>query len=212
MNREGKRMNEYRGKHAPSHPWPVASTASVPSRRGRHQKRNRRRQIALFIFMIVILLVIAYPFIEPKIFTVDHEKYEDSKLVLPSNMEYLRVVYVSDIHWSHWFSDYDLERLVKKINDLYPHILLFGGDYAIDFDSAVRFFNLLQKYQLNVRLITCGVLGEMDYKGRTLESSRLWMIKLLFTLQFRMITISRLRKNLKYASSERMIPSAAHPI
>ena len=166
-------MNEYRGKHAPSHPWPVASTASVPSRRGRHQKRSRRRRVGFFIVILLVLLMIAYPFIEPKIITVNHQKYSDAKLRLPSNMEYLRVVYVSDIHWGHWFSDWDLDRLAVRINELYPDILVFGGDYAVDFESAVDFFSRLQKYKFNTRLVTCGVLGESDYIGEDVAVSRL---------------------------------------
>ena len=174
-------MNEYRGKHAPSRPWPVASSASVPSRRGRHQKKNRRRRFGLFVLLVFILLLVAYPFIEPKIITVNHirindpesKEYRGSGIHLPSNMEYLRIVYVSDIHWGHWFSDWDLGRLVKQINNLYPDIVILGGDYATDFESAVIFFNRLQENRLRAKLMIYGVLGETDYIGDDINMSRL---------------------------------------
>ncbi len=166
-------MNEYRGKHAPSHPWPVASSASVSSGRGRHRKKNRRRRIGLIIILSLIFLLIAYPFIEPKIITVDSFELDSFVLHLPANMEHLRIVYVSDIHWGHWFSDWDLSRLVSKINNLYPDILILGGDYATDFDSSVIFFNRLQENRLRAKLTIYGVLGETDYIGMDGNLSRL---------------------------------------
>ena len=166
-------MNEYRGKHAPSRPWPVASSASVPSGRGRHQKKNRRRRTGLIIVLIFVLLLAAYPFAEPKIITVDSFSIEESGIHLPANMERLRIVYVSDIHWGHWFSDWDLNRLVGKINDLYPDILILGGDYATDFESAVIFFNRLQENRLRAKLMIYGVLGETDYIGAEGNTVRL---------------------------------------
>lgn len=166
-------MNEYRGKHAPSHPWPVASTASVSYGRGRHQKKSRRRRTGLIVTIVLVLFLLLYPFIEPKIFTVDSFSIRDDNIHLPSNMEYLRVVYVSDIHWGHWFSDWDLSRLVSRINNLYPDILIMGGDYATDFDSAVIFFNRLQETRLRAKLNIYGVLGESDYLGDDVNISRL---------------------------------------
>ena len=158
-------MNEYRGKHAPSRPWPVASSASVSSGRGRHQKKNRRRRTCFFIILFVVILLTAYPFIEPKIITVDTFKIESTGIHLPTNMDHVRVVYITDIHWGHWFSDWDLNRLVAKVNDLYPDILILGGDYATDFESAVIFFNRLQENRLHATRFICGVLGETDYVG-----------------------------------------------
>ena len=166
-------MNEYRGKHAPSHPWPVASTASVSLRRGRHQKRNHRRRAGLVLAVVFILLLFSYPFIEPKIMTVDTFEIKTSSIHLPSNMDHLRVVYVSDIHWGHWFSDWDLRRMVSKINDLYPDVLILGGDYATDFESAVTFFSRLQENRLRAKLMIYGVAGETDYIGEDVNITRL---------------------------------------
>ncbi len=117
--------------------------------------------------------MIAYPFIEAKIYTVDNFKVEGASLHLPDNMERLRIVFVSDIHWGHWFSDWDLGRLVSKINDLYPDVLIFGGDYATDFESSVLFFEHLRKYSLNTRLRNYAVLGETDYIGEEININRL---------------------------------------
>lgn len=166
-------MNEYRGKHAPSRPWPVASSASVPARRGRHQKKNRRRRIGLLILFALILLMIAYPFIEPKIYTVDRFEIKSDRIRSEEKTRPLRIVYVSDIHWGYWMSDWDLSRLVDQINGLYPDIIIFGGDYATDHESAIRFFSALQRYKLRPRLKAYGVLGETDYIGESVDMNSL---------------------------------------
>ena len=119
-------MNEYRGKHAPSAPWPVASTTTVPVRRSRHLQKNRRKRITLILVSVVLLALIVYPFIEARILTTEkaYLRAED----LPADANQLKIVFLSDIHWGFWFSDGDLSRLVSKINSLRPDLVLFGGD------------------------------------------------------------------------------------
>ena len=88
-------MNEYRGKHAPSQPWPVASTAAVRSGKGRHRKKDKRKHIRLFFLILLLLVIISYPFLEARILLT-----EKTVLVmddLPSDANHLRVVFLSDI-------------------------------------------------------------------------------------------------------------------
>ena len=136
-------MNEYRGKHAPSTPWAVASTASVPVRRSRHLVKNRRRRVWIILALLVFLALIVYPFIEARILTTDKVALHSDDL--PADANHLRIVYLSDIHWGFWFSDTDLNNLIVKINSLRPDLVLFGGDYATDHESAILFFRRLQE-------------------------------------------------------------------
>lgn len=154
-------MNEYRGKHAPSAPWPVASTATVPVRRSRHLQKNRRKRITVILVLIVLLGLIAYPFIEARILTTEkvYLRSED----LPADANHLKIVYLSDIHWGFWYSDSDLSGLVSQINALRPDLVLFGGDYATDHESALRFFRTLQAMpKIHARYGIFGVPGEAD--------------------------------------------------
>jgi len=154
-------MNEYRGKHAPSTPWAVASTASVPLRRSRHLVKNKRRRVWIILILVVFLAVLVYPFIEARILTTDKVilRCDD----LPVDANHLRIVYVSDIHWGFWFSDADLNSLVVKINSLRPDLVLFGGDYATDHESALLFFRRLQELtKVHARYGIFGVPGETD--------------------------------------------------
>ena len=154
-------MNEYRGKHAPSTPWAVASTAAVPVHRGRHIRKNRRRKIWIFLILFFLVAAMVYPFIEARILTTEKVVLHSDDL--PADANHLRIVYLSDIHWGFWYGDGDLNRLVSKINALRPDLVLFGGDYATDYESALLFFRHLQEMpKIHARYGIFGVPGETD--------------------------------------------------
>ena len=154
-------MNEYRGKHAPSAPWAVASTASVPVRRARHLQKSRRRRFRIILAIILLAFLVIYPLIEARILTTDRIVLRSE--ALPADANHLRIVYLSDIHWGYWFSDGDLGSLIAKINSLRPDLVLFGGDYATDHESALRFFRTIQNMtKIHARYGIFGVPGEAD--------------------------------------------------
>ncbi len=150
-------MNAYRGKHVSS-----ASRRSGPSfRRGRHQVRNRHRR-RWFIFLIVLLiLMLCYPLVEARLLQTENTTLRSDDFPMEANN--LRVVYLSDIHYGFWFSDADLSRLIGRINSLRPDLLLLGGDYATDNETAIKFFRALQKQgTIHSRYGIYGVVGEAD--------------------------------------------------
>ena len=150
-------MNDYRGKHISSAPW----TASAPSYRGRHRIRNRRHRKWIFVILILILLILAWPFLEARMLTTERVKLKADQL--PAEANNLRIVYLSDIHYGFWFSDGDLNRLISRINGLRPDLVLFGGDYATDHQSAVEFFKKLRSGEkIRSRYGAFGVVGETD--------------------------------------------------
>ena len=154
-------MNEYRGKHAPSQPWAVASTASVPVRRARHLQRSRRRRFWIIFAVFVILFIALWPLIEARILTTDKMLLRSE--ALPADANHFRIVYLSDIHWGYWYSDADLSGLISKVNGLRPDLVLFGGDYATDHESALNFFRTLQNMtKIHARYGIYGVPGETD--------------------------------------------------
>lgn len=165
-------MNEYRGKHAPSQPWPVASTAAVRGGKGRHRKKNRRKRLRGFFLIFLLLAVISYPFLEARFLLT--EKTSLAMDDMPPDANHLRVVFLSDIHWGFWYSDSDLEGLISRINNLRPDLVLFGGDYATDNASAIRFFQQMKKMnRIHARYGIYGVLGESDRGETSYEQSQL---------------------------------------
>ena len=170
--KEERPMNEYRGKHAPSQPWPVASTAVVRSGKGRHRRKNRRKRFRVFLLILLLLAVIAYPFLEARILLTD--KVALAMDDLPADANHLRVVFLSDIHWGFWYSNADLEGLISRINNLRPDLVLFGGDYATDNESAIRFFQQMKKMnRIHARYGIYGVLSETDRGESNYEQSQL---------------------------------------
>ena len=150
-------MNDYRGKHISSAPW----ASSPSSYRGRHRVRNRKRRRWLIPVLILLAALLAWPLAEAKLLTTERVQLKADQL--PAEANNLRIVYLSDIHYGFWFSDGDLNRLVSRINGLRPDLVLFGGGYAADHASALRFFRQLRSGEkIRSRYGTFGVVGDTD--------------------------------------------------
>ena len=150
-------MNTYRGKHVSS----ASRRSSRSLRRGRHQVRNRRHRRWLIGLMILVFIVICYPFLEARLLQTETVQLKSDDLPLEANN--LRIVYLSDIHYGFWFSDANLGSLVGRINNLRPDLVLLGGDYGSDNQSAICFFQALQKMdRIHSRYGLFGVIGDMD--------------------------------------------------
>ena len=154
-------MNAYRGKHVSS-----ASRRSSPSfRRGRHQVRHHRGRRWLIFLLVLVVLAACYPLLEARLLQTEQKTLQSDDFPLEANN--LRVVYLSDIHYGFWFSDANLAHLIGRINALRPDLVLFGGDYATDNQSAMKFFRALQKQgTIHSRYGIYGVIGEAD-RGET---------------------------------------------
>ncbi len=150
-------MNEYRGKHAPSTPWAVSSTAS-PRYRSRHSSHNHVRRRIAVVLIILLVIMIAYPFISPLFIQEDRAVLTAEGL--PADVGRLRIVYVSDIHYGFFFPDFRVSALVDQINALKPDLVLFGGGYGTDNATAIKFFRILPS--IHARYAVYGVIGETD--------------------------------------------------
>ena len=150
-------MNTYRGKHVSSAPWQSSSSF----RKGRHQVKNRRRRFWTVLVLVLAVIVVCYPFLEARLLRTEKTFLQSDDL--PPEIKKLRIVYLSDIHYGFWFSDGDLGRLISRINNLRPDLILFGGDYATDNQTAIKFFNAMQQHEiLHSRYGIFGVIGETD--------------------------------------------------
>ena len=115
----------------------------------------------MIVLAVLIVIILVWPLVEAKMLTT--EKVQLKADQLPAEANNLRIVYLSDIHYGFWFSDADLSRLIGRINSLRPDLLLFGGDYATDNETAIKFFRTLQKQgTIHSRYGIYGVIGEAD--------------------------------------------------
>lgn len=84
------------------------------------------KKILISIFLIIIVLIVYSCFIETSIFRVKEYKVESTSL--PSEFNGLKIVHFSDIHYGTTINKKQLDKIVTKINDLNPDIIVFTGN------------------------------------------------------------------------------------
>ena len=120
------------------------------------------------LLRLLLVLQVAYPLMEPLWLEVQTTTLTGT--TLPSDVKQLRIVYVSDIHESSWpfFTHGRVVELVRKINAMHADLVLLGGDYATDSESAIHFFENLPTIQA-----AYGVYGVLGNHDRTAPESNL---------------------------------------
>lgn len=140
----------------------------------RYQYKYRRPQrrhfrVRWLLLALVIAALIAYPFWEASRLTID--EYTLYAQGLPANLRNIRIVFASDIHQCAWFSQERVNALIQTINGLNADIVILGGDYATDSESAIAFFQ--NAPPLQARLGVFGVVGNHDRTEPESNLSRL---------------------------------------
>ena len=138
--------------------------------RPRHRSRNRGSCLMRILMFLLLIVLLAYPFVEP--YMLETETVSLTSASLPRDIGQLRLVYLSDIHAGPYFSQSRVNDLVHTINRLNADLVLLGGDYAVDSDGAVEFFKNLPA--IHSRYGTYAVMGNHD---RTIPESNLSRIK-----------------------------------
>lgn len=138
--------------------------------RPRHQRHRRSGCIMRILTFVLLIALLAYPFIEPHM--LDTESVSLSSASLPRDIGQLRVVYLSDIHAGPYFSQSRVDDLIHTINRLNADLVLLGGDYANDSDGAIDFFKNLP--MINSRYGVYAVMGNHD---RTIPEGNLTQLR-----------------------------------
>ena len=109
----------------------------------RHTKHWRLKKTLAALLPFVLVFLLAWLILEPKLLRVENVTLENS--ALDSSVGRLRIVYLTDIHYGNWpyLSQSDLNSLATRINEQKPDLVLLGGDYGNDPDSAAAFFRQL---------------------------------------------------------------------
>jgi predicted MPP superfamily phosphohydrolase len=124
-------------------------------------RRLRRRWwlIALAILVMSVALL-AYSFAET--YRLETKEYTFISPDLPANFEGTRVVLITDVHRSPFFSQDRVRSLVERVDALEPDLIILGGDYVYTNTSyAASCFAELGR--LNAPLGCFAVLGNHDY-------------------------------------------------
>ena len=145
------------------------------SPRGRHAgaydpSTSLIRRTLRLLLVLFLLFALAWPFVEP--FLLQTENTSLTAADLPPSIGQLRLVYVSDIHKGGLYGEKRVAALVSHINACNADIVLMGGDYAVDIEGAIEFFQSLPR--IHSRYGVYAVLGNHD---RTVPESKLTTLR-----------------------------------
>lgn len=87
----------------------------------------------LFYIITFGLACFVWALIEAQLFRVNKITIKSKKI-----RGKIKVVFISDLHYSNYYYKSRLERIVKKINRLDADLILLGGDY-LDFEKKSKF-------------------------------------------------------------------------
>lgn len=83
-------------------------------------------RIIAIVFIIAVCVYIYARFIEPNMLNVHYETISNKSIGITSDE--IKILQFSDTHISDYFNIEDLERVVNRINDENPDIVIFSGD------------------------------------------------------------------------------------
>ncbi len=113
------------------------------------------------LWCIVSLVGIWPRFVEPRLLISSHTTIPISDL--PKELEGLKIVHISDLHYTEEMSEYFLERIAKKITTINPDLIVFTGD-LITYSQLTQ-FEALKSFlkKLHAPLGCFAILGNHDY-------------------------------------------------
>lgn len=122
----------------------------------------------VFSVIIVILLVMFYMhYIGTKGLIVREYKVQSNNL--PSELHGLKVVQFSDLKYLSTIKEKEINKLVNKINEIKPDIVIFNGDLFADTDNiSDKDVKVLTEYfnKIDAKIGLYAVKGDMDYNNK----------------------------------------------
>lgn len=132
------------------------------------KKKEKHFGLIKFIFIIILicLFIFAYgSYIEPKQLSIKENIIVNDNIT--DNFDGFKIVGLSDIHYGNNFGNTELKKLVDKVNDLNPDIVVITGD-LID-DSTKMTTSMVSGISKELKRISAGsgkyiISGEDDTK------------------------------------------------
>ena len=113
----------------------------------------------IFILIISSILLVSYSYLETRWIKITRVTIVSPEL--PTSFDGIKIAFVSDIHHGAALSRERVNKLVHRINDLHPDIIILGGDYISLNEKYIKpvfeeLRNLKSKYGVY------GVVGNHD--------------------------------------------------
>jgi len=121
-------------------------------------------KIGLIVLIVIGIFYSYMRFIEPKQLKI--KEYAVINEMIPSTFDGIKIVQFSDIHFGNSTNEKEMKKLIEKINELKPDILVFTGDL---FDSSINLsennLNFLKEElkKANATLGKFAIKGDNDY-------------------------------------------------
>ena len=134
------------------------------------KKVSNFKFILIFIIFLIAGIILYSRFISTKGLKIKEYPIYNSKI--SSNFEGLKIVHFSDLLYGRTVNKNDVRKIVTKINELKPDIVVFTGD-LIDKDTIYKnnlgdfLTNELSK--IEARLNKFAIFGDFDYKIKDYE-------------------------------------------
>ncbi len=132
-----------------------------------------KKRIVLKIFLILLLicfvLFLIARFISTSGLIVKEYAIIDNEL--PESFHGMKIVHLSDIHYTFPVDNKDLEKIVTQINEIKPEIVIFTGDLFTDYKLNEEEINELIKHLNNIEatLYKFAISGNHDYQYNNYE-------------------------------------------
>ena len=121
-------------------------------------------KVTLITMTLVFSFFYYIRFIEPSMLFVKETKIESSKI--PKSLSGLKIVHFSDIHYKMTTNEQEIKKLVQKIQELKPDILVFTGDLLdekIEYKEEDYKFLNEKLEEMEVSMSKYYVKGHTDY-------------------------------------------------
>lgn len=129
-------------------------------------KKHPILKIMIIILISILIFILCYSFI----WIHKYSKVEEYAIInekLNSNWNGLKIIHFSDIHFGKTTNEPELKKIIKKINNTNPDIVIFTGDLldeSINLNEASK-DNLKNLFQtINARIMKLAIIGDNDYK------------------------------------------------
>ncbi len=132
-----------------------------------NEKKHSYKKILFFLLFLILLLGIYLYFIEPHLLVVKEYAIIDNQI--PYSFHGIKIVEFSDLFYGKSTDDKMVEKVVQKINELNPDIVLFTGDLIsseihINEENEENLKKNLKDIHANLKKYA--VLGDQDYTDK----------------------------------------------
>ncbi len=142
----------------------AADTLGKSRRSSPRWGRRKKWLVAAAVVAFLVVAFVGYSYSET--YRLEVKEYTYTSPEVPPAFDGTRIVLLTDIHRSFFFSQGRVGRLVDRVNEMTPDLIVLGGDYVYGSKERERsaFADLRR---LKAPLGTFAVLGNHDYAHPT---------------------------------------------